>query len=317
MLAGWPAAGGPIPCQAFLDAQDPDGDGFCDTEGLITLDNCKGLANKDQLDTDKDALGDACDNCPNDINPDQLDGDNDGIGDPCDPIDNNNDTSSTGGDTSTSGSSSSTTMGVDTTTGDVSTTGAVSTSTGASDSSPQTTSTSDASASASATDGSATATGTATDSSTGVSDSGSGSSDSGSGSSDTVTAGGSASAGTPTEGSATATGTATDSSTGTGGDTAGASDDEGCGCRQTEAPRRHLARAPARYLSYRSSINVGVVAALFGGRQVVLDGLLEPAEKRQGWFAGRLAGCRRVLGWRRVPPRMRGREISRTGLILV
>jgi MYXO-CTERM domain-containing protein len=223
-----------MPCGAFLDPQDIDGDGFCDPDGLITKDNCKEVANKDQLDTDKDLLGDACDNCPDDINPDQLDGDDDGIGDACDPIDNN-DTSSSSGDSS-GGESSGTTMGVDSTSGDVSTTGgdlSTSSSTGASDSSPQTTSTSDPSATASATDGSATATATATatDSGTGVSGTGSGSSDSATGG-DSVT-GGSA----PTEGSASATATDSSSGTGSGSDTADAGEDgSGCGCRQTQPP---------------------------------------------------------------------------------
>lgn len=54
-----------------LDPTDDgsDGDGICDD-----VDNCIGLENPDQVDTDGDALGDACDSCP-------LDPDNDADGD--------------------------------------------------------------------------------------------------------------------------------------------------------------------------------------------------------------------------------------------
>jgi hypothetical protein len=47
-------------------------------------DNCPGITNADQLDTDLDAIGDACDNCPAVFNPVQLDSDLDGIGNACD-----------------------------------------------------------------------------------------------------------------------------------------------------------------------------------------------------------------------------------------
>lgn len=81
-------------CECVGVYQDTDGDGVCDAE-----DNCPGLANEDQLDTDMDGFGDVCDgdddndgiideedNCPFTPNEDQLDTDMDGIGDACDTV---------------------------------------------------------------------------------------------------------------------------------------------------------------------------------------------------------------------------------------
>jgi hypothetical protein len=52
--------------------------------GAIPLDNCPGISNPNQNDSDNDAVGDACDNCLNDPNPSQTDSDQDGVGDVCD-----------------------------------------------------------------------------------------------------------------------------------------------------------------------------------------------------------------------------------------
>lgn len=80
-----------------------DGDGDLAED---VCDNCPGLYNPDQLDTDRDEIGEVCDACPNDpnndidgdgdcgdvdncpdvANPGQEDADNDGIGDACDCI---------------------------------------------------------------------------------------------------------------------------------------------------------------------------------------------------------------------------------------
>ena len=84
---------------------DNDADGVCDE-----TDNCPGIANPDQADSDHDGRGDACDacpldpandsdgdgvcgnvdNCPTTANADQADADHDGIGDACD-LDGDND----------------------------------------------------------------------------------------------------------------------------------------------------------------------------------------------------------------------------------
>jgi len=50
----------------------------------VRFDNCPGVPNPDQTDTDDDGVGDACDNCPLISNVGQVDIDQDGIGDVCD-----------------------------------------------------------------------------------------------------------------------------------------------------------------------------------------------------------------------------------------
>lgn len=50
-----------------------------------TTDNCLGMANTDQTDSDGDGAGDICDNCNLAFNPSQADGDGDGLGEACDP----------------------------------------------------------------------------------------------------------------------------------------------------------------------------------------------------------------------------------------
>jgi len=58
---------------------DFDHDGWCDSE-----DNCPGVYNAVQNDSDGDFIGDACDNCINLTNSNQADRDGDGAGDACD-----------------------------------------------------------------------------------------------------------------------------------------------------------------------------------------------------------------------------------------
>jgi hypothetical protein len=89
-------------CDGTIDEGfDPDGDGVTNR-----VDNCDDVANADQMDTDEDAVGDACDATPNGdddadgidnladncrvvANPDQADTDGDGTGDACDSDDDN------------------------------------------------------------------------------------------------------------------------------------------------------------------------------------------------------------------------------------
>jgi Arylsulfatase A and related enzymes len=65
-------------CEIVADAE-PDGiEDSCD--------NCAGIYNPEQTDTDCDDVGNACDNCANVANPTQTDSDFDGVGDACDPV---------------------------------------------------------------------------------------------------------------------------------------------------------------------------------------------------------------------------------------
>ena len=76
---------------------DRDGDGILDT-----IDNCPLVSNPNQIDTDRDGLGDVCDtdddndgvsdstdNCPLLANANQVDRDHDGLGDACDLLEIN------------------------------------------------------------------------------------------------------------------------------------------------------------------------------------------------------------------------------------
>lgn len=78
---------------ALLGCSDADHFFDCDQDSVYDwfggVDNCYGVFNPTQADTDQDGPGDACDNCPDVSNVDQADGDGDGLGDACDgcPLD--------------------------------------------------------------------------------------------------------------------------------------------------------------------------------------------------------------------------------------
>lgn len=63
------------------DFTDTDNDGIADS-----VDNCRLLANNDQLDGDNDDVGDVCDNCPATANPLQEDANANGTGDACEAV---------------------------------------------------------------------------------------------------------------------------------------------------------------------------------------------------------------------------------------
>lgn len=83
--------------ELLIEGKDTDADGILDD-----VDNCPGVSNPNQLDTDGDGAGDACDtdddndtvldtndNCPLVANVDQANSDSDGAGNACDTDDDN------------------------------------------------------------------------------------------------------------------------------------------------------------------------------------------------------------------------------------
>ncbi len=71
-------------CDDCIDS-DRDGDGVGD---ICEGDNCPGVYNPDQTNTDSDNFGDACDNCPYVNNPGQENSDSNPLGDACQDSDN-------------------------------------------------------------------------------------------------------------------------------------------------------------------------------------------------------------------------------------
>ncbi len=67
------------------DLCDPDADP--DADGLPNdMDNCPNVSNPSQVDDDADGAGNTCDNCPNIPNVDQADLDHNGVGDACETV---------------------------------------------------------------------------------------------------------------------------------------------------------------------------------------------------------------------------------------
>ncbi len=194
------------PCMPFVDPDDFDGDGYCEGMGQVTQDNCVGVKNPEQLNSDADKFGDACDNCPIDPNPDQADADMDGIGDVCDGVDTDNGSSSGGSDGSSGGSSGGSSSGGST--DGVGSTSGVGTTSGGSSGGDTTSSTSGGSSGPAVTTG-----GPGTGDGSGGSGGGGGGSGGGPGTSATSGGGGGSSG-----------------SSGSAGGTGGSGDTSGCAC---------------------------------------------------------------------------------------
>jgi hypothetical protein len=78
-------------CAIPVAVLDKDGDGLVGSRVpvggvtfVLSCDNCEGIPNNDQLDTDCDGFGDLCDVCPDIYDPAQRDTDFDTVGDYCD-----------------------------------------------------------------------------------------------------------------------------------------------------------------------------------------------------------------------------------------